>query len=54
MQGDQKVSVHLTITVKSTGAQTLFDHPILQSTEFIYLPFGDGPSCPVGTSHAAG
>jgi hypothetical protein len=28
MQGDQKVSVHLTITVQSSGAQRLFDHSV--------------------------
>jgi hypothetical protein len=27
-QGDQKSSVHLTITVQSSGAQRLFDHPV--------------------------
>ena len=27
-QGGQKVSVHLTITVQSSGAQRLFDHPV--------------------------
>jgi len=28
MQRDQKVSVHLTITVQSSGAQRIFDHPV--------------------------
>jgi len=28
IQGDQNVSVHLTITVQSSGAQTIFDHPV--------------------------
>jgi len=28
IQGDQKVSVHLMITIKSSGAQRLFDHPV--------------------------
>jgi len=28
IQGDQKVSVRLTITVHGTGAQRLFDHPV--------------------------
>jgi len=28
-QGNQKVSVHLTITVQSSGAQRLFDHPVV-------------------------
>jgi hypothetical protein len=28
IQGDQKVSVHLMITVQSSGAQRLFDHPV--------------------------
>jgi len=27
-QGDQKVSVHLTITVQSLDAQRLFDHSV--------------------------
>ena len=26
--GDQKVSVHLTITVQSSGAERLFDHSV--------------------------
>jgi len=26
IQGDQKVSVHLTITVQLSGAQRIFDH----------------------------
>jgi len=28
IQGDQKVSVHMTITVQSSGAQKPFDHPV--------------------------
>jgi hypothetical protein len=28
IQGDQKVSVHLMITIQSSGAQRLFDHPV--------------------------
>jgi hypothetical protein len=28
IQGDQKVSVHLMITVQSSGAQRLFDHHV--------------------------
>jgi len=28
VQGDQKVSVHLMITISSSGAQRLFDHPV--------------------------
>jgi len=28
-QGDQKVSVHLMITIQKSGAQRLFDHPVL-------------------------
>jgi hypothetical protein len=28
VQGDQKISVRLMITVQSSGAQRLFDHPI--------------------------
>ena len=27
-RGDQKVSVHLMITMQSPGAQRLFDHPV--------------------------
>jgi len=27
-QGDQKVSVHLMITIQSSGAQRIFDHSI--------------------------
>ena len=29
VQGDQKGSVHLTITVQSSDAQRLFDHPVV-------------------------
>jgi hypothetical protein len=28
IQGDQKVSVYLIITIQSSGAQRLFDHPV--------------------------
>jgi len=28
IQGDQKVSVHLMITIQSSGAQRLFDHSV--------------------------
>jgi len=28
LQGEQKVSVHLTITVQSSGEQRLFDHSV--------------------------
>jgi len=28
IQSDQKASVHLTLTVQSSGAQRLFDHPV--------------------------
>jgi len=31
MQGDQKVSVQMTITVQSSGAQRLFDHTLQQN-----------------------
>ena len=31
IQGDQKVSVYLTITVQLSGARRLFDHPVLTS-----------------------
>jgi hypothetical protein len=29
IQGDQKVSVHPMITIKSSGAQKPFDHPVI-------------------------
>jgi len=32
IQGDQKVSVHLMITIQSSGAQRFFDHP-----EYIHI-----------------
>jgi len=32
IQGDQKVSVHLTIAVHSTGTRRLFDHPVFRFT----------------------
>jgi hypothetical protein len=32
IQGDQKVSVHLMITIQNAGAQRLFDHPV-----YIYI-----------------
>jgi len=35
MQGDQKVSVHLTITVQSSGAQRLFDHPVQYASKVV-------------------
>jgi hypothetical protein len=28
IQGDQKVFVHMMITIQSSGAQRLFDHPV--------------------------
>jgi len=28
VQDDQKVSVHLMITIQSSGAQRLYDHPV--------------------------
>ena len=28
IQSDQKVSVHLMITIQKAGAQRLFDHPV--------------------------
>ena len=28
IQGDQKVSMHLIITIQSSGEQRLFDHPV--------------------------
>jgi len=36
-QRDQKVSVHLTITVHITGAQRIFDHPVVQRKILCYL-----------------
>ena len=33
IQGDQKVSVHLTITVQSSGAKRLFGRPVI----YIYI-----------------
>ena len=38
IQSDQKVSVHVTITVHSTGAQRIFDHPVY----FMYIHEGAG------------
>ena len=34
IQGDKKVSAHLMFTIKSSGAQRLFDHPVLY---YLYL-----------------
>jgi hypothetical protein len=34
VQGDQKVSVQLTIVLQSSGAQRLFDHPVYQVNFF--------------------
>jgi hypothetical protein len=31
IQGDQKVSAHLMVTIQPSGAQILFDHPVLYS-----------------------
>ena len=33
IQSDQKVSVHLIITVQSSGVQRLFDHPVLATLQ---------------------
>jgi len=35
IQGDQKVSVHLMITIQSSGAQRLCDHPVQSLLVFI-------------------
>jgi len=35
IQGDQKVSMHLMITIQSLGAQRLFDHPVVHITLLI-------------------
>ena len=46
IQSDQKVSVHLTITVQSSVAQILFDHPVQRldicSTELVLFPVWEG------------
>jgi len=42
MQGDQKVSVHLMITIQKTGAQRLFVHSVyrwVDKTEYATSPF---------------
>ena len=39
IQSDQKVSVHLMITIQSSGAQRLFDHPVLQSLKLRLISF---------------
>jgi len=36
LQGDQKVSVHLMITIQKAGAQRLFDHAVLDSTNITH------------------
>ena len=33
IEGDQKVSMHLMITIHSSGAQELFDHPVHNDAE---------------------
>jgi len=38
-QGDQNVSVHQTITVKSSGAQRHFDHPVYVCVCVCKIPF---------------
>jgi len=35
VQGDQKVSVHLTNRVESSGAQRHFDHPVCRVAWFM-------------------
>jgi len=48
IQDDQKVSVHLMITIQKSGAQRLFDHPVrLFITKYILKL---GGIC--GSSHA--
>ena len=37
IQGNQKVSVHLTITVQSSGAKRLFDRPVIYIYIYIYI-----------------
>jgi len=35
IQDVQKVSVHLTITVQSSGTQRRFDHPVFHNSTFV-------------------
>jgi hypothetical protein len=37
MQGDQKISVHLMITIQLSGAQRLFDHPVYHNVRLVRL-----------------
>jgi len=37
IQGDQKVSVHLMITIQPSGAERLFDHPVYNGVSFFFL-----------------
>jgi len=37
IQGDQKVFVHLMITIQSSGSQRLFDHPVSRVNSDIKL-----------------
>jgi len=55
IQGDQKVSVHLMITIQSSGVQRLFDHPVYitpsfdlqRSTDCLQMSCLSWPSCVV-------
>ena len=35
IKGDQKVSVHLMITIQKKSAQRLFDHPVYMTSHFV-------------------
>ena len=39
VQGDQKVSVHLMITIQKSGAQRIFDHPVVTVKLFTLCKF---------------
>jgi len=42
IQGDQKVSVHLMITIQSSASQRLFDHPLYAINSFEnFLPVSE-------------
>jgi len=43
LQGDQKVSVHLMITIPSSCAKRLFDHPVLFTSQFLTCIFITSP-----------
>jgi len=41
IQSNQKVSVHLMITIQKAGAQRLFDHPVIYGKKFVFLSFAE-------------